>query len=143
MVTKSQKEGGVSSINFPTLYQPLWPYFLIKETSPARVVPNCDHHHQRFNGQLRPSSSMVGRCKSRTASHFFKIILPSTIKHMKLVSNLPCYTIFQWLTCLILNMFTSSVARACMWVLVSVFISNPFLPNLVYLIIMFIKINFI
>ena len=97
MVTKSRKEGRVSSINFPTLYQPLWPYFLIKETSPATVVPNCDHHHQRFNGQLRPSSSMVGRCKSRTPSHFFKIILPSTIKHMKLVSNLPCYTIFQWL----------------------------------------------
>ena len=28
-----------------------------------------------------------------------------------------------------------SLARACMWVLASVFISNPFLPNLVYLII--------
>ncbi|XP_065623851.1 B3 domain-containing protein REM19 isoform X2 [Quercus suber] len=30
---------------------------------------------------------MAGRCKSRTPSHFFKIILPSTIQHMKLTAT--------------------------------------------------------
>ena len=63
--------------------------FQSKRPRRTRVVPICDHHHQR------PSSSMAGRCKSRTTSHFFKIILPSTIQQMKLVSNVSCYNIFQ------------------------------------------------
>ena len=63
--------------------------FQSKRPRRTRVVPICDHHHQR------PSSSMAGRCKSRTPSHFFKIILPSTIQQMKLVSNVSCYNIFQ------------------------------------------------
>ena len=108
--------------------------FQSKRPRRTRVVPICDHHHQR------PSSSMAGRCKSRTPSHFFKIILPSTIQQMKLVSNVSCYTIFQWLTCLILNIFTCSCMHVSSCFL---FISNPFLPNLVYLIIMFIEKNFI